>query len=380
MSQPKRTPARIGIAERVNANGVTQYRGTAYDNRAGRHIRGPWTPNLAEARAWRVDALARLQAGALSADKGIPVPEAVERFVAGARSGAVVNRSGHRYKPSVVAGYERDLRDRVVFAFAGSRLDELRLPDIQRWADALATEGLAPSTVRNIVTALRALYAWALPRGLAEINPTRGLRLPTGEKARDKIVAPDQAAALLAALTPADRAAVGLAVYAGLRLGELLALSWDRVDLPGRALEVARSWDHNAVQFVAPKSQAGRRRVPIPEPLATILADYAVLSNQPASGLLFPGRIAGAPVHPTSLRQRVITHWARAGLEPLGFHEARHTYASFMIAAGVNIKALSTFMGHASITITLDRYGHLLPGAEGQAAELLNAYLAGPAA
>ena len=61
---------------------------------------------------------------------------------------------------------------------------------------------------------------------------------------------------------------------------------------------------------------------------------------------------------------------------PRSMHEARHTYASLMIAAGVNAKALSTFMGHASITITLDRYGHLFPGSEEEAAELLDSYLA----
>lgn len=57
-------------------------------------------------------------------------------------------------------------------------------------------------------------------------------------------------------------------------------------------------------------------------------------------------------------------------------HEARHTFASLMIAAGVNAKALSTYMGHSSIMITLDRYGHLMPGNEEQAAGLLDAYLA----
>ena len=67
--------------------------------------------------------------------------------------------------------------------------------------------------------------------------------------------------------------------------------------------------------------------------------------------------------------------WERAGLEPIGLHECRHTYAAFMIAAGVNAKALSTYMGHSSITITLDRYGHLMPGAEEEAAGMLAAYL-----
>jgi integrase len=73
---------------------------------------------------------------------------------------------------------------------------------------------------------------------------------------------------------------------------------------------------------------------------------------------------------------RVRAAWKEAGLEPVGLRVARHTGASLMIAAGVNVKALSTFMGHASITITLDRYGHLLPGSLAEATSLLDVFLA----
>jgi integrase len=65
-----------------------------------------------------------------------------------------------------------------------------------------------------------------------------------------------------------------------------------------------------------------------------------------------------------------------ANLKPLGFHEGRHTYASIGIAAGLNPKTLSTYLGHATITITLDRYGHLMPGSEVEARALLDRYLA----
>ena len=63
-------------------------------------------------------------------------------------------------------------------------------------------------------------------------------------------------------------------------------------------------------------------------------------------------------------------------MERITLHECRHTFASLMIVAGVNAKALQSFMGHANISITLDRYGHLMPGSEGEAADLLDAYLA----
>lgn len=87
------------------------------------------------------------------------------------------------------------------------------------------------------------------------------------------------------------------------------------------------------------------------------------------------GRGADRPFEPSGVSRRAQTAWKTAELEALTLHEARHTFASLMIAAGVNAKALSSYMGHASITITLDRYGHLMPGNEEEAAALLDGYL-----
>jgi integrase len=91
-------------------------------------------------------------------------------------------------------------------------------------------------------------------------------------------------------------------------------------------------------------------------------------------GLVF-GRTADAPFRPGAVSSRASTAWKDAELESVTLHECRHTFASFSIAAGVNAKALSTYMGHANISITLDRYGHLMPGSEQEFAGLLDAYL-----
>src|SRR5262245_15635304 len=120
MSTQQRSPARLGIAERTDSTGSRQYRGTAYCKAAKRQIKGPWTSSLAEARAWRVDAQARLQAGTLSAQRGPTIREAVDEFLTGIASGAITNRSGRPYKPSAQRGYERDLRQRVVVAFGAT--------------------------------------------------------------------------------------------------------------------------------------------------------------------------------------------------------------------------------------------------------------------
>jgi len=78
---------------------------------------------------------------------------------------------------------------------------------------------------------------------------------------------------------------------------------------------------------------------------------------------------------PPTTTERAKRVWRRAGLVAIGLHECRHTYAAFMIAAGVNAKALSAYMGHSTITVTLDRYGPLMPGNEVEAARLLEVYL-----
>jgi integrase len=91
------------------------------------------------------------------------------------------------------------------------------------------------------------------------------------------------------------------------------------------------------------------------------------------------GSTLTTPFTPTAVHRRARLRWAKVeALKPLadfGLHEARHTFASMMIAAGVNAKALTIYMGHASVQISYDRYGHLMPGNEQEAAGLLDLYL-----
>ena len=136
-------------------------------------------------------------------------------------------------------------------------------------------------------------------------------------------------------------------------------------------IKVERAWDVRE-GHIEPKSRAGRRTVPIP----MVLRDYLVEHKQRTGGRghVF-ARANGKPFDAVTIGERSKSAWRRAALEPITLHEARHTFASLMIAAGVNAKALQTFMRHASITVTLDRYGKLVPGSDDEAAVLLNAYL-----
>ena len=378
MSTSKRSAALQGIEVRTDAKGRKRYRGTARDKVAGKHLRGPWTGSLAEARSWRVDAQAHLQAGTLSAAAGPTLAEAAAAFIAGMKSGTFRQRSGHTYKPSLIRGYERDLSNYVVPIFGAKRLGRLQRPDLQRWVDELTAGDRAPSTVKNIVAALRALIGFGELRGWVHHNPCTGLRMPSGEKARDRIASPAEAATLIAAMRPKDQAALGLAVYAGLRVGEFLSLEVSDIDLKGRWIHVRRSWDKGIKEFVPTKSRQ-ERKVPIIDRLATLLRDHFILLDHPSEGLIFPSHNRPEwPIDPGVLRRQTRAAWKAAGLTPLGFHEGRHTFASIAIAAGLNAKTLSTYLGHATITITLDRYGHLMPGSEVEARAMLDAYLDRP--
>jgi integrase len=104
------------------------------------------------------------------------------------------------------------------------------------------------------------------------------------------------------------------------------------------------------------------------------VGEHLADTKRQGSELVF-GLTPSTPFTPNRIQGRADDAWSVAGLERLTPHGGRHTFASLMIAAGVNAKALATFMGHANIGITLDRYGHLMPGSEDEAAGLLNAYV-----
>jgi len=360
-------PSRSGGACRCRPT----YQANVWSAREGKRIFKTF-PTLAEAKAWRAEAQVALRKGTMRAVSSGTLREAAEAWLEGVKSGAIRNRSGHRYKPSAIRGYEAALLARVLPGLGGLRLSEIRRVDLQDFADRLCADALDPSTVRNTLMPLRAIFRRAVARGDVAVNPTSGLELPAMEGARDRIASPAEAAALLATLPERDRAIWATAMYTGLRRGELLGLRWEDVDLAAGVIHVERSWDAKE-GVVGPKSRAGRRTVPIPAALRDYLVKHKLRLGRHV-GLVF-GTSYTQPFTPSNVRKRANAAWLRAGLEPIGLHECRHTFASLMIAAGVNGKALSVYMGHSSVTITLDRYGHLMPGNESEAANLLDAYL-----
>lgn len=366
------------------------YQANVYDARSQRRIRKTFTTFTA-ARNWRQDALVALRSGTLRASDGRTVEQVAREWLKDAREGVIRNRSGDRYKPSAIRTYEGALRLRVLPAMGRMKFTAVRRIDVQDLVDRLHARGdMSASSVQCTILPLRAMYRRALARGEVAVNPTVGLELPAIRSRRDRIVSPDEAAKLLNALSECDRALWATAMYAGLRRGELQALRWEDVDLDRRVIHVRRGWDVKEGE-ITPKSAVGRRMVPIPNTLHEHLSRQWVAGG---SGRYVFGD-GDRPFAPRTIDERAFTAWGWRGvrnpkadgprrvwvkagedtLDRITLHECRHTYASFAIAAGVNAKALSTYMGHASIGITLDRYGHLMPGSEAEAADLLDAFL-----
>ena len=350
------------------------YAAWAYSAREERKGRKTF-PTRAAATAWRADATTALAKGTMKAAPTVTVREAATAWLAGARDGSIRNRSGDRYKPSTIRGYDAALQARILPEVGGAKLSAVTRASVQDLADRWLAAGLDPSTIRNSLMPLRVIFRRAVSRGEVAVNPCTGIELPAVRGKRDRIAAPDEAARLLDALPVGDRGLWATAMYAGLRAGELMALDWSAVDLAAGLIHVERAYDPKEGEFIDPKSQAGTRRVPIAAVLRDHLIEHKMATR--GEGLVF-GRDGVAPFDQSSVRARALKAWEKPdpALEPITLHECRHTFASLMIAAGVNAKALSVYMGHASVTITMDRYGHLFPGNEDEAAGLLDAFLA----
>jgi integrase len=326
-----------------------------------------------EAKAWRNEAQAEARRGKLRSPTKLTVEQAAWVWLERATAGAVRNRAGRSYKPSTLRGYRRTLRLQILPELGAHQLSELRRSDVQAFVDRLLGEGHAPGTIRNAVNPLQALYRHAMRRELVAVNPTRELELPSARNRPKRIASALEAAALLAALPASERALWATAFYAGLRRGELRALRWSDVDLGRSEIRVERSWDQYE-GALDPKSDTSIRTVPILAVLRDNLDARKLATERDGSDLVF-GRTRSEAFVPSTSDNRAKRAWKAAKLQRITLHECRHTFASLLIDAGVNAKALQTFMGHSTIQMTFDLYGHLMPGSREQARELVDRYI-----
>ena len=334
-----------------------------------------WSPTFRsreQAAEWKSSAAARAEQPAKAQ---VSFGELARLWWAGVSNGAISKRRGRKgdgYSPTTLAGYQRTLFRTLLPAFETEDVGALDEERWQQWVDGLALDGLSRSRIANHLAVASAVYGWASrpTRRLVRGNPIVGVELPPNDETpRERVATAAEAAALLNAL-PADlRVPYALAFYAGLRRSEIHRLEWRDVDLEGRSLVVRRS-----------KSDAGtRRRVPVAVPLVPILAAVDPMTGTVCKRSVLSGKHAAR----ANKAWAYVDHEAvkpkrrrKPALEPIGLHEARHTYASLLVAAGYTLKEVMEYLGHADLATT-SRYVKVLPQpSEVNAAARLDAYLA----
>jgi integrase len=346
------------------------YRAEVWSRRENRKIRRTF-PTLAAAKSWRSDAIPAVRRNTLRTPTKVTLPEALDELVAGMEAGSIraSRKAGQsEYKPSTIRSYSQ-ASERLKEHFGSVRLADVARNDLQDLIDRLVADGAEGQTVRNVLMPLRVVVRRAIKRGELTVNPTADLDLPASDGARERVASAAEAVTLLDALPEADRALWATAIYAGLRAGELQALQVEDVDLEAGVIHVRQSWDRVS-GFVGPKSRAGARQVPICQHLRAYLEAH----EAPEAGFYF-GRVNG-PFDYWSALTRARKAWDEAEAERLGLHEARHSYASFLDAAGITGVRADRYMGHASHGIHA-RYRHSLAGQLAEDAARLDAYLTG---
>ncbi|HEY6151054.1 MAG TPA: tyrosine-type recombinase/integrase [Gaiellaceae bacterium] len=219
--------------------------------------------------------------------------------------------------------------------------------------------GTSSGTLQNALTALRAMLACAVRWGYIAGNPAAGLSLPKGEAQEMQPLNREQVDALLGKLTSPARVAVMTAVSTGVRRGELFALRWSDFDRKRRRLWIRRSLNRH-LQFEEPKTKRSVRTIACRPTLVEALVAHRLESDFSGDDdLIFPNA-NGDPMDAANfVRREFRPALRRAGVPLVRFHDLRHTFASLLIAQGLAPKLISEQLGHASIAITMDRYGHL---------------------
>lgn len=293
--------------------------------------------------------------------------------------------------PSTAARYRQSL----TWQIAPHRIGRMRIMQVLRshvesWVDDLiqqrrqddAERALNAHSIRNAFAVLRMAFNMAIDDSLLSKNPCKGVKLPRPDHDEIQPLTPEHVDALLTMLDTAvlDDAATGrhsphrnaalyhVAIRCGLRQGELFGLRWKDVDLARQTLRVAGQLRKG--ERARGKTPRAHRTVPISADVARVLtwhkrnqAEERTIAPDGwnAADLVFCSE-NGTPLLTSNTDRQLDALLRKAKLPDVRFHDLRHTYAALSLAAGVDLHTLSRRMGHSSITVTADRYGHLYQG------------------
>ena len=256
---------------------------------------------------------------------------------------------------------------------------------IEAMYNALEDREFAPSTVHRVHRTLRAALNRAVRRGILHESPMKRVDPPNGKIERRGVLNVDQSIALLDWLKihhPTSYVGSYLALFTGMRRGEICGLQWKNVDFDRGTIRVVQSRQRRYKEDIvgAPKTTGSTRSIPMGVEVLEMLLDWKHQHQKHTQDrgetwdetAYVVRRLDGVLIDPMGLTHDVRLAVIALELPPVSFHDLRHTHATILLQANVPIKIVSERLGHASITMTADTYSHVTETMQKDATEKLS--------
>ena len=294
-----------------------------------------------------------------------------------------------KLKKSTMAVYERLLK-RNFNQFYGKRLKDIKHRDVMRWVSTLDKNGLSPKSVKNNYSLLRSILRTAVECEYLEKNPADNVSLPSMKHKEATYYTKEDTLALLKALNTLTgheltyKVGILLALFGGLRKGEILGLDYDNVDFENNKINITQTRMvevKNGVYTDTPKSVKSVRTITLPK---EVMNEIRKLQEQQEyekehmpsdvwqrSNAVLKNEV-GLPLYPQVLYRWFKRFQKKHCLPDMGLHGLRHTHASMLIDDGRNVEEVSKRMGHADKSTTWNIYCHLFEDSDEDTAESLS--------
>lgn len=296
-------------------------------------------------------------------------------------------------KHSTCTGYESSINLHLLPYLGNRPLQGLRPEHVQAAINALVKDGKAPSTVRKAYTLLHAALDQAVINRMLLHNPSDHTILPKLEQKQIRFFTLDEQKRFVDALPDST---AGRALYfilgTGIRAAELTGLRWS--DIQGKQFTVAQTIRRNrdfdsdgeqrtSLQTSTPKTRAGRRTIPLSPKMLDLLAIQRKRQLEAklkagegwnSNNLVFCSEI-GTPYEGRNLTRVLHRTLRKAGIEQLGVHALRHTFATRAVESGMDMRTLSEILGHTKVSLTLQLYAHSTDETKRNAMEMMDAFL-----
>jgi integrase len=277
--------------------------------------------------------------------------------------------------------YNGHVENHLKPAFEYLKINQVSFDVIERFKAERLETGVTPFTLSKILTTLGQVLTYAVRSRYIDFNPAREVKKPKGDRVDDEheemvILQPKQIRALFCAAEDHwERMLFMAAVLTGMREGELLGLKWSDVNWVSRQVEVNRTYNHG--QFYKPKSKASRRKIDMTPELVNELKKWKLACLPSDLDLVFPSGARTPTDAANMLKRRFFPALNRAKLPRIRFHDLRLTFAALVWDQTKDPKYLQVQLGHSSVQMTLDIYGHLMKKTNQEAATKLGAAVFG---